>query len=417
MNNNTATKLIYTALAASLLTSTAAANDNRTFAMGGAGVANGNYYQAASLNPALAARYRERDNFGLILPSLRVEVEDEARLFDTIDEFQAAYDRLESLVRQLEQGGNVSEAQLEQARAQVSEQFNAINGAMVAGLGAQVALSVPNRFMSAQLFANADLQAFGAPRLDASDLDVFSNATSVDELENFASEAFVLGRATTEVGVALARSFSLGNRTIHFGIAPKMQELESFTYFSSLSDIDEDNFDSNEYRSANSQFNIDLGLSIPVTEKLSLGLVVKNLLANEVTGQPIYSNRLDSLVTLNYEVQTQAVVGLGYNTKRLSFSLDADLLSQNYLGLDSASQQLIFGQARETQFIRAGAELDLARWVQFRVGYRHDLEGTYQDAISAGLGLSPFGRLHINVSAMYIDDRSFGAGAQLMFTF
>lgn len=403
--------------AAALMSKLAFASDNRTFSMAGAGVANGNYYQAASLNPALAAMYEEHDNFALILPSLRVEAEDQDRVFNAIDSFQEAYDRLESLLRQLEQGGSVSEAQLEQARSQLAQSFEAINGALVAGVGAQLALSIPNHFVSAQLFANADLQVFGAPRLNASDLDIFFNATSMDELDNLASEGYVLGRLTTEFGVAFARTMTFGGRELHLGITPKIQEIESFTYFSALSDLDEDDFNAREYRRSSTQFNLDVGLSIPVTEHLSAGLVLKNLVSNEVTGQPIYSRQRDDLVTLNYTIKPQLVAGLGYRTNSLAFSFDLDLTSQNYLGLDSQSQQLIFAQSRKTQFVRAGAELDLARWVQLRFGYRHDLGNTYDDAMSVGLGLSPFGRVHFNLSAVYTDDRSFGAGAQLMFTF
>ena len=415
--NSTSRVLLSVLGAGALISPPAIASDNRTFSMAGAGVANGNYYQAASLNPALAARYEERDNFALILPSLRAEAADQDRVFDAIDAFQETYDRLESLLRQVEQGGFVSEAQLEQARSQLAQNFTAINGALVAGVGGQLALSIPNRFVSAQLFANADLQVFGAPRLDANDLDIFFNATNINELDNLASEGYVLGRLTTEFGAALARTMTFAGRELHLGMTPKIQEIESFTYFSALSDLDEDDFNAREYRRSNTQFNLDLGLSIPVNERLSAGLVLKNLFANEVTGQPIYSRQREDLVTLNYTIKPQLVAGVGYSTKLLSFSFDLDLTKQNYLGLDSQSQQLIFAQSRKTQFVRVGAELDLARWVQLRFGYRHDLEGSYDDAISAGLGLSPFGRVHFNLSAVYIDDRSFGAGAQLMFTF
>lgn len=112
MKLNSSLSLIATAIAAITMSAAAQANDNRSFAMGGAGVANGNYYQAASLNPALAAAYEDRDNFGLILPSLYVEVADQDEVFDAVDDFQDTYDQLEMLLRMAEQGQPVSEEEL-----------------------------------------------------------------------------------------------------------------------------------------------------------------------------------------------------------------------------------------------------------------------------------------------------------------
>ena len=416
------TNLTRIALACSLglgltLTQSAVAQDNRTFAMGGAGVANGNYYQAASLNPALVAAYEDRDHFGLILPSLYAEATDEDEVFDAVDDFQDSFDRLENLLQQWEQGQDVTEGEVEQARQQVAQDFGNIEGTLVGRLGGQLALAIPNRFAAMQFFANAELEAFGAPLLDEGDVDILLDAESMGALDELNSEGFVVGRLVTDLGVAIGSSFSIGGRDIRWGIAPKLQEVESYTYFSALTDIDEDDFDSSEYRSSSSEVNLDLGLSMELTERLSAGLTLNNAISHTVEGQPTQSNQFGDLVTLDYEIEPHAVAGLGYNTQRMSLSLDVDITTQNYLGMTDESQLMAFGQVRETQFVRAGYEYNVANWVQVRRGYRHDLEDTYEDAITAGLGLSPFGRLHLNVSAMYIDDRSFGAGAQLMFTF
>lgn len=278
-------------------------------------------------------------------------------------------------------------------------------------------MSIPNRFAAAQFFFNADLEAFGATRLDGDDIERILNAESTAELESLTSEGYVVGRLVTDLGVALARTFHVNGREVRFGLSPKLQELESFTYFSSIVDIDEDDFDAAEFRSSSSQLNLDVGMSMPITQRWSAGLTVRNLLRHEVSGEPIFSRQVEDFVTLGYELRPHAAAGLGYSTQRMTLSLDADLTSQNYLGLTNESQRQVFGDVRQTQFVRAGYEYNVARWVQLRLGYRHDLEGTYDDAITAGVGLSPFGRVHINVSGMYVDDRSFGAGAQLMFTF
>ena len=63
--------------------------------MGGAGVANGNYTQAGFLNPALMARFEDRDHIGIVFPSLGIEVADSDDLVDSLDQFQADYDAFE----------------------------------------------------------------------------------------------------------------------------------------------------------------------------------------------------------------------------------------------------------------------------------------------------------------------------------
>ncbi|RUO29982.1 hypothetical protein CWE12_08455 [Aliidiomarina sedimenti] len=400
-----------------LIASPALANDNRSHAMGGSGVANGKYFHSGSLNPALAANFEERDHFGLILPAAYFEAADQDQLTDRIDDFQDSFDQLEWLLEQADMGVPVNEQQVEQARGQLADDFTNIRGTVIADVGVHASASIPNRFAAASFFINTDLSAFTSAKPDENDIERILNAQSDNELNNLTSEGYVVGRLITDFGVALARDFNLFGRNLTFGVAPKVQQIESFTYFSALSDIDTDDFDADEYRSSSSAVNVDLGMTMDLSERMSFGVSVQNLLSQEVDGQPIYSRQLNDLVSLDYEIKPHAVAGLGYNTRRMSLSLDLDLTKQNYLGLSPASQLQVFGESRETQFVRAGYEYDLARWIQVRLGYRHDLQDSYESAITAGLGFSPFGRMHINLSAMYADDRNLGAGVQLGFTF
>lgn len=391
--------------------------DNRTQAMGGAGVANGKYTQAASLNPALVANYMQRDNFGLVFPAFFIEVADSEDLIDSIDNFQDSYDRLEFLLQQAEQGQPVNENEIQQAREQLAQDFGNSEGRLNADVNLQASISVPNRFLATSLFFNADANIFGGTSIATSDLDRILDAQTPADLDNLISEGYVVGYVTADLGLAMARKFTIAGREVAIGVAPKLQQMESIAYIAQLDDFDDDDFDAGEYRSSSDAFNLDLGMSVALSERSSFGLTIRDLFKHEVTSVPLFSRQAEEPVLLSYERAPRVTAGFGYNTERMAFSADLDLNAQNYLGLNSESQQLLFSEQLEVQFARAGFELDLARWVQFRAGYRHDLKGTYDGAVTAGFGFSPFGRVHINVSALYAGENNAGAGAQLAFTF
>ena len=64
-----------------------------------------------------------------------------------------------------------------------------------------------------------------------------------------------------------------------------------------------------------------------------------------------------------------------------------------------------------------GAEWDVLGWLQLRGGYRHDLKSNLDDAITAGVGLSPFKVFHFDLAGLYAGSDEFGASLQTSFTF
>lgn len=64
-----------------------------------------------------------------------------------------------------------------------------------------------------------------------------------------------------------------------------------------------------------------------------------------------------------------------------------------------------------------GAEWDVLGWLQLRGGYRHDLKSNLDDAITAGVGLSPFEVFHFDLAGLYAGNNEFGASLQTSFTF
>ncbi|EJN8603124.1 conjugal transfer protein TraF, partial [Escherichia coli] len=56
-------------------------------------------------------------------------------------------------------------------------------------------------------------------------------------------------------------------------------------------------------------------------------------------------------------------------------------------------------------------------WAQLRAGYRQNLAGNDGSAFTAGVGISPFDVVHLDVAGLIGTDNTYGAVAQLQFTF
>ena len=71
----------------------------------------------------------------------------------------------------------------------------------------------------------------------------------------------------------------------------------------------------------------------------------------------------------------------------------------------------------DLQMMAVGAEWDLWQWAQLRAGYRHDLKDNLDDALSAGLGISPGDLFHLDLAGTYAGNNQFGGVVQTSFTF
>jgi hypothetical protein len=56
-------------------------------------------------------------------------------------------------------------------------------------------------------------------------------------------------------------------------------------------------------------------------------------------------------------------------------------------------------------------------WAQLRAGYRADMRNSDNNVFTAGIGISPFNVVHLDLTGMAGTDRTYGAAAQLTFTF
>ncbi len=384
-------------IASLLIAGTASAQyyEARNAGMGGVGTASSNYLAAGWANPALLTRRRADDDFGLILPTIGVTAYDKDGLIDDINDFVDAVDRVDA-------AGTYSQPELND----LANRLAALDNRQVtgtAGLGLMVA--VPSREFGFALHAKtfADLQAL----VDVAPADVaaLNNPASVGAQPTFLSEARIVGVSVHEVGVSLATSFGDDRSRLSVGVTPKLQQVESSNYAVNVDTFDSSDFDDAQFRDDDSGLNFDVGAAWEFEAGLTLGVTGRNLIGQEYTTVTTLGR------SFNYNINPTAVVGAAWSQGFFTVSADVDALvadrftAANGLGDD------------DLRLARLGAEVDAWGWLQIRVGYQTDLEDTLDDAISAGIGLSPFAVLHLDLAGTYIDDNSFGGVAQLGLTF
>ena len=56
-------------------------------------------------------------------------------------------------------------------------------------------------------------------------------------------------------------------------------------------------------------------------------------------------------------------------------------------------------------------------WLAVRAGFRGDVKGNDSNVFTGGLGFAPFNKVHVDLTGIYGEDETWGAGAQLTMTF
>ncbi len=371
--------------------------DARSFARGGAGLTMGEYNQAI-LNPALINKSDENDDFSFAL-NVGALASDEEGVIEEVDEISDAIDRLEN-------SGSSADA------ADIDLRLQGIDGDLVqldAGLGLLIA--IPNKTLPAALVVRSKAAAgvaFNYSSQDSSILqDIANNALPTpgndtngdgtidgDDLTSTA-EASVVGIA--EAGLMFGHTFG----AIETGLTVKLQRIELLSYEENVNNFDTGDLSDSDTRKTYNHLNADLGANLRLGENGSFVIsgVVENLVPKSFEGP------VDSMGDVyTYDMKPVAVLGAGYGNTYFKAEVNADLTTRSGFGL-----------LQETQFMRAGLELSAGRHLHLRAGYRVDTKDNVSDLITAGLGITPFDRLNIDIAAAKGDGDTLGAVLQIGF--
>ncbi|WP_231759012.1 conjugal transfer protein TraF [Microbulbifer elongatus] len=352
----------------------------RGSAMAGAGVAGGDYTYSALINPATATNFGESDDFALTF-DFGLIANDQNDFIDTSEDLTDFIDALDGFTANQDDADYI----LEQLRL-------LDDGRLTADAAAQLTVAIPNSVASGLLFVRQS--AFIATDVQLADGDIAL-------LENFGEQIFdeddletaagAFGYSMQEIGFAAARNFTFKEYQVSLGVTPKYQRVESIEYIETIANFDSDDFEVDDYTLEHTNFNLDLGATINFGQ-LQGGVSLRNAIAQEYdTVQGGVEIQLDPQLT----------AGVGYTGEVFTLLADADLNAVE-----------LFDGAGEVQVVRLGAEADLFDWAQLRVGYRHDIKGTYDGALTAGIGFSPFDVVHFHLSAIKSSEDTLGMALQ-----
>ncbi|HET8802281.1 MAG TPA: conjugal transfer protein TraF [Marinobacter sp.] len=385
---------------ASTLANPQAFMSSRSFAMGGTGVASAHPSDAAATNPAMmaSAHHAWSDDFGLMLPSVNARVADDAEVSDQVDSIQDTVDQIDQAIANNDASGAQSGA------GKLRDQLQAFDRDTVranASLG--LAMAFPSSSVSVGVFANGNLIVTARGEYDQDDDAVLAAIeagtlppTFADSLE---SRGKVLASAVSEVGISFARSFDVnGGNTFQLGLSPKYVNLRTFQYTETVSGFEDDNFDSDEYQTEKSGFNIDLGAAYAFgsDQQWNAGLAIKNLIPMELdsaASRPFLGEQVRTL-----ELNPMATAAIAHRGDYHVITAELDL-----------TEKEAFGYEDNTQWLALGAELDAWRYAQLRFGVRQNLasnddnEGIEEKTqFTAGLGLNLLG-VRVDIGALFSD--------------
>lgn len=384
--NNSVAKSVAIAISLGLASHAQATVDSRSYAMGGTGVSNANYLTSSLHNPALAARYSDKDDLGFLLPTFSVQAHDNGDLVSEIENFADAFDIWEET--------NDQAAQDEWQNAL----RNMDGDSLTANINSGFVIAIPNQYLSTNFFALADLTLIAAPQINAADLEKDINVD--DDLQ---SRMQALTGGTIDIGLTFAREVDVEALPgkLMLGFSPKFQQLVALGYDVGMADADDQEFTLDDAEMS-SGFNMDIGVAYDINEQWQLGLNARNIIENSLE-----TNSFANGNNATYVVSPEFTFGASYQRKFVAISADLDLTEKEYF------KEIDYS----TQYARVGAELDAWSWAQIRAGYAHSLTDYSEDILTAGIGFKAFGVAGFDLAASYGSDNNYGVSGQLIVHF
>jgi opacity protein-like surface antigen len=396
------TRCISVALLVSAVPSVYAATgwmEARGDAMGGTGVASAHYGTAALSNPALLTHFGPTDDFSLVLPSVGAQVSDPDNTVDKADDVKDLWDRFDAAAD--------SQSGVSESAAALKNKLQDLKDTHANGqVGASVVATVPNQTLPFAVVVKSWGTVSVEGKVSDHDLDYLDKVADGDippsavDKNSLTSKAYGRAAVITDVGVAMAHEFETAGQRWSLGITPKYQRIDLFNYNVSVRDFDKSDIHSGDYRNTKTGFNADLGLATDLTDNWTLGLAVLNVIPRSVETKPVNGS------TGTFKVKPQATAGAAWHSGFITTALDVDLTEASRFDTD-----------KKRQFASAGVELNAWSWMQVRAGYRQNIISNNGSAFTAGLGFSPFDVVHLDITGIAGTDRTYGAVAQMQFTF
>ena len=361
------------------IVSFAEVHDARAMARGGVGLTMGEYNQALK-NPALLSSFDKDDDFSLAL-NVGVFASDKDGMIQKTDDVQTAIDDLEA--------GYGSANAVNQAMKELDRKLALVD------VGGAVLIAIPNKHIPLAFMTKSNLSfgtVFNYNPTDFVQLNSCIAGLSCN-LNNLQSTVNASAIGITEAGLMFGKPFENG---LEVGLTLKGQQIDLISYSATVTQFDTaDISDSNDLKTHNN-VNMDIGgiMRFGAEKNFSVAATVENLIGKTFEGPK----------NSQYDLAPVAVAAVGYSNNYFKIEANTDLTPRKG-----------FDKLLETQFTRVGMELSAGRHFHLRAGYRTDSKSNVSDVVTAGIGITPFDRLNIDIAAMLGDGDTAGVGLQLGF--
>lgn len=370
----------------------------RSDALGGVGVASASLQASVWLNPALMSLPEyQTGEAALLIPVLGGELSDKDKMADKFDDVEAHYDGLEAAINNLDVDG------IDKYRGLLLSDLESLDGNIgYASAGLGITFAMPSSRISWGLYYKTFLDAIVIADIGDDDLRFLEDLDpeNAPALEDLTSQGRVVAGAQTDFALALSIPLSVVNMPVTVGLTPKLQRIDGFNYAVSANNFDAGDFNSDDYRNDETGFNLDAGVAIRPLENLTLGIVGRNLIENEVDLPESEG------LTATYRVGPMVTLGASYRLGAWQFSSDLDLTdNEKFVGLEG------------TKYWRLGTEWQALDWLALRAGYRQDLNDMTADIYSLGTGFSIGSSFKVDLAGMWRENDTLGAVLQTSYHF
>lgn len=361
--------------------------DTRSMGMGGLSVVTSTIDGAPFNNPAMLAAAHRDDDFSVLL-SAGSNFGDPYGIIADIETFTTHMTNVQNELAGGPPDPAVILAETTAAQAALAN-TGGKNFIATPGGGASVSMSGEKWSLAVSAIASADLQ------LGISGADGVSAPTFDPVLGTTDAQLNTVALITSDVGVSLARNFDLGTFELAVGVTPKLSSIQGGVSSQSLDSATYTTLPTGDVSTTSP--NLDAGVVLRLTENLKVGVVGKNMMAQEIT--------TSNGTVLNLEPQLRA--GAAYNSKTFTIGVDMDLTENAPIAAGGFS----------TQRMVVGTEINAFDIAQLRAGVATDLLDSNYKQLSVGAGVRvPFIGLNINLAVTgNPDNPSQGIGGYLSF--
>jgi hypothetical protein len=194
------------------------------------------------------------------------------------------------------------------------------------------------------------------------------------------SEIDIVGANVSEIGVSVARKFTIAGEDVAIGVTPKLQSINIFEKSISLASAEDEtsniSSDPTGYFLENTTMlyraNVDIGAakSWDFYGNVRAGVAIKDIIPWT----------LESKSGTELLIRPKVRIGAAHETRFSKIAIDIDV---------TENKPLKYGVP--TRYFGIGGELSAWNHAAIRAGYRNNLSVENSHVISGGIGLTPFG--------------------------